>query len=95
MCIHIHTCTHTCTQKHARGRAHTHTNKYVRNTFDQIADIIEIPARTSSLLDLEEFFVCLDLPAQLCHRQRDLLKDLPLKINLRTKSNLPLLTAKY
>ena len=64
------------------------------NTFDQIADIIEIPPRTRSLLDLEQLFVCLDLPAQLRHRQRDLLQDLPLKINLRAKSNLPLLTVK-
>ena len=67
---------------------------YVSNTFDQIADIIEIPPRTRSLLDLEQLFVCLDLPAQLRNRQRDLLQDLPLKINLRAKSNLPLLTVK-
>jgi hypothetical protein len=65
----------------------------VSNTFDQIADFIEIPHRTRGLLDLEQLFVCLDLPAQLRHGQRDLLQDLPLKINL-VKSNLPLLTAK-
>jgi hypothetical protein len=58
----------------------------VSNTFDQIADIIEIPPRARGLLDLEQLFVCLD-PAQPRHRQRDLLQDLPLKINLRAKSN--------
>jgi hypothetical protein len=63
---------------------------YGSNTFDQIADIIEIPPRARSLLDLKQLFVSLDLPTQLRHRQRDLLQDLPLKINLRAKSNLPL-----